>query len=116
MFRCHCRDCQHITGGPFAPVVIVPKETFQLTRGAVQRHATRSDAMGDHIRGFCAACGSRLTGGESSEQTTIIGVTASSLDDPSWFKPQFDIWVADAQPWDSSIAESPRKFEKYAPS
>src|SRR5688572_18917565 len=26
MFRCHCRDCQHITGGPFVPVVIVPKE------------------------------------------------------------------------------------------
>jgi hypothetical protein len=40
-----------------------------------------------------------LTGAESSERG-IIGITASSLDDPSWFKPAMDIFVGDAQQWD----------------
>ena len=43
------------------------------------------------------------------------GITASSLDDPSLFKPQFEIFTSDAQPWDHMDSNLP-KFEKYAPS
>lgn len=114
MFRCHCRDCQHITGGPFVPVGFMPKDTFRLTQGEIKHHDTRSDAMGRHTRGYCAACGSRLTGGEAPG-SAIIGVTAGSLDDPSGFKPTVDIWMADAQPWDTSRSEPTQKFDQYAP-
>src|SRR5207247_5123212 len=41
--------------------------------------------------GFCAECGSRITGGESENPSKeFIGITAGSLDDPSWFSPQMD--------------------------
>ena len=30
----------------------------------------------------------------------IVGINAGSLDVPSWFHPQFDIFASDAQPWD----------------
>jgi len=30
MVKCHCRDCQHITGGGFAAAVLVPAEAFRL--------------------------------------------------------------------------------------
>ena len=42
----------------------------------------------------------RLTGAESNEPSQIIGAVAGSLDDPSCFWPQMNIFTADAQPWD----------------
>lgn len=113
MFKCHCRDCQHVTGGPYAPVVYVPAKTFKLTRGTIRHHETPSEATGKHKRGFCADCGSRLTGGEGPGATGI-GMTASSLDDPALFRAQFEIFTSDAQPWDALEPALPH-FEKYSP-
>jgi hypothetical protein len=117
MFRCHCRDCQRVSGGPYTPVVLAPAEKFRVVRGTVRHHLTSSAAGGHHIRGFCADCGSRLTGGESepAREPKVIGMTVSSLDDPSWFKPTTDLWVGDAQPWDSSLGEPTEKFECNPP-
>lgn len=112
MMTCHCRDCQRLGGGPFVTIVFVPATTFRVTRGAIRHHVTDGET-GPHRRGFCAECGSRLTGGEGPG-STHIGMTASSLDDPSWFKPRFEMWVTDAQPWDRLDAKLPG-FEKYPP-
>jgi hypothetical protein len=114
MFKCHCRDCQRLTGGGFAPALLVPTSAFRWTKGQPRYHFTPSTAGGQHKRGFCAECGSRLTGGESDEQSTgFIGVTAGSLD-PSWFRPQMDLFVSDAQPWDQMDPAIP-KYEFYPP-
>jgi hypothetical protein len=98
MFKCHCRDCQRVSGSGYCPVVFVPAGRLTFTRGMVKRHTTSGDG-GPHIRGFCADCGSRLTGGEGPNSTGI-GVTASSLDDPTVFRASFENWTADTQPWD----------------
>jgi hypothetical protein len=113
MLKCHCRDCQQITGGPFVPAVIVPLNAFKITKGTLQHYATPSIGGGHNLRGFCAKCGSRLTGAENPERG-FIGIVASSLDDPSWFKPNMDIFVADAQPWDLMDPALP-KFPQYMP-
>lgn len=97
MFKCHCRDCQHVSGSAYMPVVYLPKGGFTFTKGDVKRHETSSRRGGTNIRGFCAECGSRITGGESEKG---IGVAAGSLDDPTLFKPQFHIQVVDVEPWD----------------
>ncbi|MGO8700460.1 MAG: GFA family protein [Limisphaerales bacterium] len=62
---------------------------------------------------MCPHCGSRLTVGEDARRK-IIGLTASSLDDPSGFKPVMDIFVRDAQPWDIMDAALP-KYTQYMP-
>jgi hypothetical protein len=113
MLKCHCRDCQRVSGGPYTPVVYVPARTFKVTKGVIRHHFTDSEAFGTHKRGFCADCGSRLTGGENPGSTGI-GMVASSLDDPSWFKPAVDMWVSDIQPWDHPYPPLP-KFEKNPP-
>lgn len=132
MFRCHCRDCQRVSGGPYTPVVLVPASTLQLTRSTLRHHTTLSEMTkpspqaepryrplsdgespqpGEHKRGFCPECGSRITGGEG-HGSTWIGVTASSLDDPTFFRARFDMWTRDAQPWDVLDPKVP-KFDAF---
>jgi hypothetical protein len=116
MFKCHCRDCQHVTGGAFVPGLLIPAAAFRLTKGELRYHFTPSLSGGRHKRGFCAECGSRITGGENeTEARPFVGVTAGSLDDPSWFKPQMDFFVCDVQPWDAMDPALP-KFKHYPPS
>ena len=113
MLKCHCRDCQHITGSGFAPAFLVPAAAFRLTRGKLRYYSTASLSRGKHKRGFCPECGSRITGGEFEPGESLnIGVLASSLDDPALFQPQMDIFVSDAQPWDQMDPSIP-KFEQY---
>jgi hypothetical protein len=116
MFHCHCRDCQRATGGPFTSVLAFHGARFKLLKGSPRWHSTESTAGGKLDRGFCPDCGSPLFGrGEIDPQTPFMGVHASSLDDPSLFKPQMHIWTSDAQPWDYMNPEV-QKFEQYPPS
>lgn len=112
MLKCHCRDCQQITGGPYVPAVLFPAKAFRLTQGTLRYHLTPRSKGGRHKRGFCADCGSRITGGESETSGKMIGVLASSLDDPSWFQPAMEIFTVDAQPWDPLDPTLP-KHEGY---
>jgi hypothetical protein len=114
MFNCHCRTCQKITGGPYVPVVLVLAKAFKITKGALRTHFTEQVTGGRHKRGFCADCGSRITGAESDTPTRWVAVTASSLDDASWFRPQYDIFTSHAQPWDLMDPKLP-KHEQYQP-
>jgi hypothetical protein len=115
MFKCHCRDCQQVTGGGFCPGLLVPASAFRLTKGQLRYHSTPSLAGGRHQRGFCTECGSRLTGGQfEGRPSEMIGITAGSLDDPSDFRPEVDFFVCDVQPWDQMDPALP-KYELYPP-
>ena len=109
MFKCHCRDCQRLSGAPFVGVVYVPKTAFCWTKGTIRHHFTDSAKGKPHQRGFCAECGSRISGGESDQG---IGVTVGTLDDSSFFRPQMNIWVSDACSWDAIEKDIPA-YEHY---
>lgn len=109
MFKCHCHDCQHVSGGGYAPVVYLPKAAFHVTKGSLQRYATESTGMGQNLRGFCGRCGSRISGGEKENG---IGILAGTLDDPTLFQPTVDIHVTDIQPWDL-LDPKTTKFDGY---
>jgi len=113
MLKCHCRDCQQLSGGPYLPVVVVPLSAFKITKGELKYFPTPSVLGRPNVRGFCANCGSRLTGAENPKHD-FIGITASSLDDPTLFQPTIDIFVADAQHWDLLDPDSP-KHPQYMP-
>ena len=115
MLRCHCRTCQMVSGGPYAPNMLVPADKFRLTKGELRYHATDKINGDKHRRGFCADCGSRLTGAETEgKESRWIGVSASSLDDPGLFRPTMDIFVSHAQPWDVMDPALP-KHPEYPP-
>ena len=110
MGNCHCRDCQRASGGPFVSIIAVPKDGLKIT-GEVKYHEVTGDSGSPIKRGFCGKCGSRLF---CFPAAPFVGVSAGSLDDPSWYRPTFDIYTSSAQPWDYMIPEL-AKFPKMPP-
>jgi hypothetical protein len=99
MVNCHCRDCQRASGSAYSPTVLIPTATFRLVRGEPRYHEITA-ANGNIVRRtFCAECGSPLFA-SSSAHPEMTGVRAGSLDDPSWFRAERDVWIGSAQPWD----------------
>jgi hypothetical protein len=95
---CHCRDCQYISGGEPAAVVVVPKPAFRLAKGQVKSYAVKGDSGKEVARQFCGECGTPLFSAlEGNPQ--LWAIKAGSLDDPSWLKPTAFLWKSSAQPW-----------------
>jgi hypothetical protein len=95
---CHCRDCQHASGGPNSTIVMVPKAAVEVTQGEVRSYAKKSDGGDDVTRQFCADCGSPLFSVLGSNPDLWV-IKAGSLDDPSWLVPSMNIWIDSAVPW-----------------
>ena len=111
VYACHCRDCQRSSGGPFSSFVIVPTEAFKVSQGSLRFHDSPSEAGGRTHRGFCPGCGSPIVvNADAAPQ--FAAIRTASLDDPSWFNQQMDVWASDAHPWDKMNPALP-KFEKY---
>ena len=113
MLHCHCRDCQRASGGPFSSYVIVPTEAFKLLQGSPRFHASPSEMGGKTRRGFCPDCGSPIVV-KPDAVPQFVAIRTASLDDPSWFNPQVDVWTSDAHPWDQMNPALP-KFKEYPP-
>jgi hypothetical protein len=111
MVHCHCRDCQRSSGGPFSSFVIVPTEAFKLSQGSLRFYESPTHAGGKTHRGFCADCGSPIMV-QSAVNRDVAAIWTASLDDPSWFTPEMDVWTSDAHPWDQMNPALP-KFEMY---
>jgi len=106
MGNCHCRDCQQATGSAFAAAILVPVSGVKIT-GEVRYYEVTGDSGAVVYRGFCPNCGARLFG-KGAASPNVMGIMAGSLDDPSWYRPQADIYVASAQPWDHMNADLPK--------
>jgi hypothetical protein len=84
-----------------------------LVRGECKEHRIVAESGNAAKREFCAVCGTPLFAA-SLARPELLGVKAASLDDPSWFAPEADVWVESAQPWDHLDPNIP-KFAKNRP-
>ncbi|WP_419906446.1 GFA family protein [Hoeflea sp.] len=106
-FKCHCRKCQRATGTGHAPAFAVPMSETNI-EGTVRYHAHIADNGAKTKTGFCPECGSPLL--SSTERfPERIYLLAGTLDDPSLFEPQFEVFESEAQPWDrtQTAADNP---------
>jgi hypothetical protein len=99
MVNCHCRDCHRAGGTGHSPTVIVARVSFRLAGEQPQYHKVISASGHTASRAFCGRCGSPLFA-STSARMDFVGIRAGSLDDPSWFRPTADVWVASRLPWD----------------
>jgi hypothetical protein len=107
MLNCHCRDCQRASGSAFAPLVVVPKGSLEI-RGELRYHAVVGGSGTRVERGFCPTCGNPVAI-KLARMPDIIGVMASSLDEPALHTPSVEIFTASAHPWDH-MAPDTRKI------
>jgi hypothetical protein len=95
---CHCRTCQLTVGAPHLAILFVLADSLHVT-GNYQEYATVAASGNTLYRAFCPNCGCSLFA-RNSGFAGIRPVTAATLDDSVWYKPQLDMWVSEAQPWD----------------
>jgi hypothetical protein len=111
--QCHCRDCQRSSGSAYVATMRIPATGFRITRGTPRLYVKKADSGNQVTRAFCGDCGSPLYS-KVSAHPERVGLRPTSLDDPSEFRPEADIFTKSAQPWDSMNPTIP-KYDTYPP-
>jgi hypothetical protein len=110
---CHCRDCQRASGSAYNAAMRVPAAGFRVTRGAPKLFVKTADSGNRVTRAFCPVCGSPLFL-QVATHPDLVGIRVGTLDDPGVFRPEADIFVKSAQPWDHMDPALP-KYAAYPP-
>lgn len=98
MFRCHCRDCQQLTGSGHSEMVPLAIGDFSISDTCKTFQMTGGSGN-PTFSGFCPHCGSQVMR-RSARMSDRIYVHAGSLDDPGQYTPVNSIYTASAQTWD----------------
>jgi hypothetical protein len=109
--QCHCRDCQRASGAAHVSAVRMPSAEFRITKGTPKTYVAAADSGNAISRVFCGDCGTPLYV-QVSSRPDLVGLRVTTFDDPSWFKPDANIFTKSAQPWDHFEPGVP-KFDTY---
>ena len=107
--QCHCRECQYISGGFPAALMLFSLESFQLTSGQMKQYR-RSDLERPVTRHFGESCGTGIAS-ETPNRPGSIVIKAGTFDDPSIYKPAVAIYTCDKQDY-HYIPEDITEFDK----
>jgi hypothetical protein len=99
---CSCRLCQRATGGVAWPFMATKREDL-----VIQGEFKEFSRPGGR---FCDSCGSTLFE-RLDNWPELMVVSASTLDDPSHFKPQVQVWTEQAPKW-LKLDPSITKFDR----
>ncbi|MFN3991740.1 MAG: GFA family protein [Tabrizicola flagellatus] len=82
---CHCLACRKSQGALFHASAIYPETAVTIT-GEARHYRDRS---------FCPTCGSQVYAHIGDE----IGINLGSLDEPSRFRPTYELWTIRREDW-----------------
>ena len=77
----------------------MPAASFRVTQGEPKAYVRAADSGNEITRAFCPDCGTMLFL-RVSARPDLVAIRVGTLDDPSGFRPEADIFVKSAQPWD----------------
>jgi hypothetical protein len=95
---CHCRNCQKNTSSAFSVLVVFPKGTLRMEGLDLSGFEHTGDSGQPVVRKFCPRCGSPVVA-DVAVTPEWDWLMAGTLDDPSWLRPQMNIFCSSAQPW-----------------
>lgn len=98
---CYCRDCLSLSGTDGFAGMMFKERDFQIVRGSPTTFEKISKENRPVVRHFCGTCGTGLWGTTSFG---LVSIHAGTLDDPSVFNPDRNVFVDDAPHW-ARIAE-----------
>ncbi|ODM17315.1 hypothetical protein SI65_06990 [Aspergillus cristatus] len=76
---CHCIDCQKWTGSAFTSNLMVPRDSFRVTKGSPKHCDTTGDSGKNNRHFFCPDCGSSLYS-QPDIMPDITTIKAGTLD------------------------------------
>jgi hypothetical protein len=106
---CYCRDCQYVSGGGPANVLVVPTEDLDIHTGRelLGSYKCIADSGRAVTRQFCKVCGTPMF--EILELDLGMRlVKAGTLDDQSNLKISAVVWTTSTQPWVKTEADGER--------
>ena len=96
---CHCKNCQRSGGSAFSTVAAVNKNDLVLIEGELKLYCDSDTDSGDTVqRFFCDKCGSPIYSAVPSTPD-IFYLKLGSMDDTSYFSPQFHVFCSSKQHW-----------------
>ena len=95
---CQCTQCQKITGSGHSAQFAIDANKTKIT-GDVNKYKLTSDSGNAVESAFCPNCGNPIYKTTSMMTDTFV-FHASTLDDPSEFKPGMVVFSSSGQPWD----------------
>jgi len=106
---CYCRSCQIKSGSENIAFIIAGAESVSII-GPIKWYQTTGSSGKAKQHGFCSNCGSHLFG-KPNLWPRILSIYASSLDHPKLYKPEMNIWLAEAPAW-ACVDQSLKNFDK----
>lgn len=104
---CYCRDCQRVSGGSPAVLVIVRRGAVRMTSGILESFGSLSEAGRPVERRFCGRCGTQMFSAIDANPDILV-IKAGVLDDMSWAQPRAVAWTESANDWMRPEADLPR--------
>ncbi|HEY4199795.1 MAG TPA: GFA family protein [Devosiaceae bacterium] len=114
VYRCHCKDCQRLSSGPFALSMPMRAADFRLTKGTTVFYEKTADSGRKVHLHACGICGTKLYN-EPLSAPEIVILKPGTLDDIGWARPVGNIWTASAVAW-AEIDRDDINFERQPPS
>lgn len=112
MAHCHCRDCQRVSGSGHMSIAFFKAEAVSVD-GETRAFTVTAESGNRVTRHFCPTCGSRVFI-ENTGRPGLIGIAAGSMEDQSWFSPQFVLFTRNRAAWDATPTDIPN-FEGASP-
>ena len=107
--NCHCLSCQKLSGAPYVSAFSVPPDSFE-TNGETIAFQRMSESGHTVTTTHCASCGSRVYA-QSAGADHFMNVFASTLSDPSSFRPISNVYLCEAAHWTEPL-NLPFNFQK----
>ena len=108
--HCQCADCQKLSGTGHGSYLTFAQRDRCAIAGKASTWRVAGDSGNAKVHAFCPTCGTPvyLT---FEAMPDLIAVPATSLDDPSLFRPQVVTYAARGPSWDL-MDPALRKFER----
>jgi hypothetical protein len=96
---CHCRDCQRLTGGPFAINLWIEGRFVETGPVAPKSYRLAGGSGKHHDVFFCETCGTTLWNRYDVVPSDCLFVGAGTLDNPEAVTPDVHLFTRSKLPW-----------------
>lgn len=97
-YRCHCRDCQKLSGTTHSMSMPLARERLEHLSGELATYDKPADSGRVVRMHACASCGTKLWN-EPLASSGLLVLKPGTLDDATWIRPVGNIWTSSALPW-----------------